>query len=239
MKELIIESPGLQSALPRTLSGFALGAFWMLWFYLWLPLFTLLGWVFSGYSIMDQFWDNYGFIELLRLFPYYLLVIGTSGLVLIGWSLFQYHRFHGKERRKASAALTSQEVAEGLGLTVEQTLGWTDARRMVAHHDGDGRVIAVDLTAIESVSAPEIALDAAPEIVALKSIEPERVLTLVPKSEPETSIRTEIHTEIRTEVTEPVDTRVTAADSEEQDTAPPSPQKRRHKRLKGGLKAAT
>jgi biofilm PGA synthesis protein PgaD len=144
-KALIIESPGLQRPLPRSVWALTTVLFWAAWFWLWLPLLSIVGWSFGIYSVFDQFVVRWGYIELLRLLPYYLLVIGVSGLALVGWSLLQYHRFHGKERRKAFPIVTRADIAKGLGLTEETTVPWAFARRMVAHHDESGRVSWVEV----------------------------------------------------------------------------------------------
>jgi biofilm PGA synthesis protein PgaD len=155
-RELIIESPGLQRPLPRSAWALATALFWFAWFWLWLPLISVIGWALGIYSGFDQFVERWGYIELLRLLPYYIAVIGTTGLMLVGWSLIQYHRFHGKERRKAFPLVTRADIAKSLGLAESTTLPWVDARRMVAHHDENGRVSWVEMTefAAEQVSKP-------------------------------------------------------------------------------------
>jgi biofilm PGA synthesis protein PgaD len=153
-KALIIESPGLQRPLPRNVWKLVTALFWAAWFWIWLPLLTVIGWAFGINTVFDQFVTRWGYIELLRLLPYYLLVIGVSGVSLVGWSLLQYHRFHGKERRKAFPLVTRAEIATGLGLAEETTAPWAAARRMVAYHDENGRVSWVEIGDVADAAAP-------------------------------------------------------------------------------------
>ncbi len=161
-RELIIESPGLQRPLPRGMWAIATAFFWFGWFWLWLPLLSIIGWAFGVYTVFDQFVVHWGYIELLRLLPYYLLVIGTSGLLLVGWSLLQYYRFHGKERRRGFPVVTRADIAKGLGLAPETTEPWVRARRMVAHHDENGRVSWVEMSEV-SANASEAGQLGAPK----------------------------------------------------------------------------
>jgi biofilm PGA synthesis protein PgaD len=156
-RELIIESPGLQRPLPRNLWKLVTALFWAAWFWIWLPLLTVVGWAFGVNTVFDQFVTRWGYIELLRLLPYYLLVIGVTGVSLVGWSLVQYHRFHGKERRQAFPVVTRADIAKGLGLNEETTVPWAAARRMVAYHDENGRVSWVEIGDVPDASAPPTA----------------------------------------------------------------------------------
>lgn len=179
-KALIIESPGLQRPLPRSAWALATMLFWAAWFWLWLPLLSIIGWAFGIYTVFDQFVVRWGYIELLRLLPYYLLVIGVSGVALVGWSLLQYHRFHGKERRKAFPVVSRADIAKSLGLTEETTVPWAAARRMVAHHDENGRVSWVEVgeNAVAAGEASPLAITAEADAAALTaiSIEPSPLL---------------------------------------------------------------
>jgi biofilm PGA synthesis protein PgaD len=153
-RELIIESPGLQRPLPRNLWKLVTALFWAAWFWIWLPLLTVVGWAFGINTVFDQFVTRWGYIELLRLLPYYLLVVGVTGVSLVGWSLLQYYRFRGVERRQPCPVVTRADIAKGLGLNEETTMPWAAARRMVAYHDENGRVSWVEIGDVPDASAP-------------------------------------------------------------------------------------
>jgi biofilm PGA synthesis protein PgaD len=139
-QHLIIESPGLQRPLPRNGWKLVTALFWAAWFWIWLPLITAIGWMFGVHTVFDQFVANWGYIELLRLLPYYILIIGITGLLLIGWSLLQMYRFGGVDRRRAAPTVTRLEIATALSLDESTTTSWLQTRRMIAYHDENGRV---------------------------------------------------------------------------------------------------
>jgi biofilm PGA synthesis protein PgaD len=144
-KALIIDSPSLQLATPRRSWAFVKSVGWLLWFMLWLPLFTLLGWYFGFETIAEQFFDRDGGAELVRLMPTYLLVIGICGGSLILWSLIQYWRFHGKNQRARSPDLETAALAEMTHSSVAAVQLWQGARRVVAYHDANAKIVSVDI----------------------------------------------------------------------------------------------
>lgn len=56
-RHLIIDRPDLQSWRQRAVFGSLTVMFWMLWLLLWLPLITLLGWLFFGFQVNLQMVD--------------------------------------------------------------------------------------------------------------------------------------------------------------------------------------
>jgi biofilm PGA synthesis protein PgaD len=144
-KALIIDSPSLQLSTPRRGWAFVKSVGWLLWFMLWLPLFTLLGWYFGFETIAEQFFDRDGGAELVRLLPTYLLVIGICGGSLILWSLIQYWRFHGKNQRARSPDLETAALAEMTHNTIAAVQSWQGARRVVAYHDANAKIVSVDI----------------------------------------------------------------------------------------------
>jgi biofilm PGA synthesis protein PgaD len=143
-KALIIDSPDLQLAPQRRSWAFVKSVGWLLWFMLWLPLLTLLGWYFGYETVIEQFVDRKGSIELRRLLPTYLLVIGVCGGSLVLWSLIQYWRFHGRNRRNSSPDLATSELAEMTKTSVAAVQSWQGARRVVAYHDANAKIVTVE-----------------------------------------------------------------------------------------------
>jgi biofilm PGA synthesis protein PgaD len=142
-KALIIDSPDLQLATQRRSWAFVKSVGWLLWFMLWLPLLTLLGWYFGYETIIEQFIDRKGSVELIRLLPTYGLVIGVCGGSLVIWSLIQYWRFHGHNRRSTSPDLDTTALAELTNSSVEAVQSWQNARRVVAYHDANAKIVTV------------------------------------------------------------------------------------------------
>jgi biofilm PGA synthesis protein PgaD len=143
-QELIIDSPDLQLAPQRRSWAFVKSVGWLLWFMLWLPLFTVLGWYFGYTTIIEQFVDRKGSVELLRLLPTYLLVISVCGGSLVIWSLIQYWRFHGRNKRTTSSNLGTSALAEMTKNSVAAVQSWQGARRVVAYHDANAKIVTVE-----------------------------------------------------------------------------------------------
>jgi len=140
---LIIERPHLQRPLDRALWASVTWAFWLLWFYLWLPIITVIGWYFGIATSIDQMVERLGYLEFLRLLPAYALVVTLGGALLIGWSYLQYRRFHGRDRRRATPAADAAELASQLGLPAADLATWQHARRLTAFHTGSGQLLDV------------------------------------------------------------------------------------------------
>jgi PgaD-like protein len=88
--------------------------------------------------------DRKGGVELARLLPIYLMVIGICGGSLVLWSLIQYWRFHGRNRRSVNKNLETQALADFTNNSVEAVRSWQGARRVVAYHDANAHIVAVE-----------------------------------------------------------------------------------------------
>lgn len=84
----------------------------------------------------------------LPLFPTlgsYAVIALLNAITLIAWALYNQMRFRGKERRKASPHVTPADMARMYAVTAEEVASWQDARILIVHHDGDGRLVGVEL----------------------------------------------------------------------------------------------
>ncbi|MGL5004100.1 MAG: poly-beta-1,6-N-acetyl-D-glucosamine biosynthesis protein PgaD, partial [Casimicrobium sp.] len=144
-KELIIDSPDLQLPKRRWSWAFVKTLGWILWFSLWLPILTVLGWYMGYETIVEQFVDRKGGSELARLLPTYLLVIGVCGGSLVVWSLIQYWLFHRRGKRTSAIPnLETDALATMTNNSVESVQSWQGARRVVAYHDAKAKIVTVD-----------------------------------------------------------------------------------------------
>ncbi len=192
-KALIIDSPDLQLAPQRRSWAFVKSVGWLLWFMLWLPMFTLLGWYFGYETIIVQFVDRKGSVELLRLLPTYVLVISACGGSLVIWSLIQYWRFHGRNRRSTSPDLDTSALAEMTKNSVEAVQSWQGARRVVAYHDANAKIVTVETdpnalygkALIAATQAVE-AMDSVPSETESPSVAPLTAETITPNQMTET-----------------------------------------------------
>lgn len=98
---LLIERPELQSTRQRAVFGILTLVMWAIWFYLWLPLITLVGW-YLGFDLFADYILNLGENEQWRDLLWYGAVIVLSGMSLFLWSQYNLSRFSGLERRTGS-----------------------------------------------------------------------------------------------------------------------------------------
>jgi len=170
MQTLIIEKPSL-APLPKRLGwGVVTALFWVVWVYLWMPLVTLLFWL-SGFRLFDRFVDQTvqtDWREFADLVAIYAVVVCVMGGGLLVWARIEYMRFRNVNRRTKPVPVSVEEVAEYAGLPVEELVQWTQARRIKAYHDNDGRVVGgvadhIDAALMEgmTMTSQEAAMQAA------------------------------------------------------------------------------
>jgi poly-beta-1,6-N-acetyl-D-glucosamine biosynthesis protein PgaD len=68
-------------------------------------------------------------------------ILGSSVLFL--WARYNQKRFRGRDRRRAPIAVFEIQLAEYYSATPEQIMTIQQARRLVMHHDADGRLARV------------------------------------------------------------------------------------------------
>lgn len=91
---------------------------WTIWLYLFLPLVTLMLWTFgykrfSAYLIynpQDKFYD----------LMIYALIIVFLGTIFIGWALYNFIRFRGKERRSTPKQISKEMMVADYDINLDQ-----------------------------------------------------------------------------------------------------------------------
>jgi len=71
---------------------------WFLYLYLWMPFISLVAW-YLGYEFA---YENVIKADLLQLLTSFSMFVGIIMVIVIGWSLSQYWRFHEKDRRSVT-----------------------------------------------------------------------------------------------------------------------------------------
>jgi len=75
---------------------------WFVYLYLWTPFISLVAW-YLGYEFAYENVIRAGGIDdLLQLLVSFSTFVGTIVVIVAGWSLLQYMRFHGKDRRSTT-----------------------------------------------------------------------------------------------------------------------------------------
>lgn len=144
MNAPIFERPDLQGLRQLYGFGFITLLFWALWFYLWLPLVSLIAWAFGFQLFYEQMIVLGGYHSLLSLLVDYGLTILAIAALLIGWALYNLIRFRNHERRRAAAPVTKAQLAQDFNVDVNSLNNWQSARRLRVHHDPHGQIVQID-----------------------------------------------------------------------------------------------
>ena len=143
MSPLIIESPDLQELRQRYAFAALTFVFWVVWFYLWTPLVSLVAWLFGLDLLYDEMAVFDGWRALQELLGWYALVIFLLALILGSWAWYNLKRFGRREKRRQAPTVTPSEVAGHFGLPEEDLATIKTAHRVVISHDDSGRICGI------------------------------------------------------------------------------------------------
>ncbi len=151
-KPLIINRPDVLTLRQRFADGFLTFLFWLIWFYLWIPLLSLGGWIFGIDLFHDEMIVREGLQSLTELLGWYLLVIFLISTTLGVWAMVNLWRFRGKDRRGARPVVADEVLANDFNVTAEQVNQWRACKRLVISHDPQGNIMAVENEPLEKTS---------------------------------------------------------------------------------------
>jgi len=143
-KSLIIDRPELQTPQQRYIFSLLTLAFWIIWFYLWLPLVSLFAWLLGFELFYESMIRLNGLEGLLDLVGWYGLVIGASALLLVLWSAYNLSRFQGKNKRTTSVRITEEQMAGFFQIEKSAIQTCRHEKRVVFEFDQDGSILAVN-----------------------------------------------------------------------------------------------
>jgi biofilm PGA synthesis protein PgaD len=144
MTNLIIDKPHWQTRGQRVVFGSVTLVFWAVWIYLWLPILGFVGWLLGVRLAYDQMIIKGGYVGLLHLLGIYALIILALGASLLIWAYYNYFRFRGVDRRAARPPVSVINLSERYQFPAETLDRWITARRLVLHHNQEGRLIGAD-----------------------------------------------------------------------------------------------
>lgn len=142
--QLIIERPELQAWQQKAVFGVLTAAFWVAWFFLWLPLITLIGWFFFGYQFHFYMIKLEGYAEFLNVLAIYALVIVGMGGSLILWAMYNHARFRGMDRRKHAPTPSNAEIGAWAKQPAHVITHWQNCNVVTVHHDEKGAIERVE-----------------------------------------------------------------------------------------------
>lgn len=137
---LIIENPGLQTLRQRYAYAALTLIFWVVWFYLWMPIITLFAWLFGADRFYETMIAHSGIDMLAGLLGLYGLVILSMGAILGGWAWYNRLLVRGRDKRRNSAPADPAELDVFFGVSPEQSDIARRARQVVIEHDESGGI---------------------------------------------------------------------------------------------------
>ena len=112
MRDLIIDTPSMQSLWQRFSSILLTFFFWIVWFFIWTPLVTAIAWYIGLDLIYFEMFEMDGYKAMIHDFTIFLGVVTLLGGSLAVWAAYNFFRFRGVDRRAALIPVSSQEIAE-------------------------------------------------------------------------------------------------------------------------------
>jgi biofilm PGA synthesis protein PgaD len=140
----IIDTPKLQTLRLRYTSTFLTLVFWILWFYLWVPLITLAGWWFQIRLFEQEMVMVEGFDAFLEVLPTFIAVIFALTGTLGFWALYNYQRFKGIDRRKPVPSVGKDDLIELLPITESGLTAMQSNKISVVKITEQGEIIVDD-----------------------------------------------------------------------------------------------
>ncbi len=128
-RPLIIERPERQNEIQRWGYRSVTAVAWVLWFYLVIPLISLLAWIVGlafVYTVLLQGLDVNDLPEILLRYGIGISIL--TGTYLI-WALYCYVRFIDQHRRKSRQLATLDQLAEIHDLPGSEVQRWQTAGR--------------------------------------------------------------------------------------------------------------
>ncbi len=116
----IIESPKLQTLRLKYSSTLLTLIFWVLWFYLWVPLITLGGWWLQISFFENEILIESGLDAFLNVLPVFIAIIFTLNGTLALWAYYNFSRFKGMDRRKLLPAVNNTELIQFWGICEDE-----------------------------------------------------------------------------------------------------------------------
>jgi biofilm PGA synthesis protein PgaD len=137
---LIIDSPKLQSLKLKYTSTFLTLVFWVIWFYLWIPLVTLLGWWFQIDAIQYHMVTMEGYRAFLDALPIFLAITAGLSTTLALWAFYNFSRFRGIDRRKPSLPVSQKELRQFFAISQDDIISAQSGKILTIHFDQDDKI---------------------------------------------------------------------------------------------------
>jgi biofilm PGA synthesis protein PgaD len=143
-RAIIIDAPEFRSINLRYRDWMLTILLWGLWILICRHLLLFFGWVmgiYNGILQIDAMLEMRHVADPLML---YGAIAAANGTVLILWAVWNEYRSAGRDRRSVARKVHSEDLANFFHISMADVARCGSARRLVMHHDSDGRLAAVD-----------------------------------------------------------------------------------------------
>ena len=137
----IVRRPDLIGVTRRGLFAVLGAVGWFVWLHMLSPLAAALAWWF-GYRRFEAYVlaDAVRTGQTLRV---YGMVVGAAGGLFILWSLYNWIRFRGRDRRGAPASVPPREIGRAFAIPEETVLAAQRGKVVVFDFDEGGDILQV------------------------------------------------------------------------------------------------
>ncbi len=145
MKSLIIEKPGVLNLRQRYIDNTLKFLIAVTWFYLMIPVLTLVNWLFA-YAFFNQnliLLEGYKEYQTETSRIYLLIILGMFVFMML-WSKFNRLLDYERDQKQFITPVSTQQLASDFQLPVDDIKAWRKVKRMKVHYDDNGRISAVD-----------------------------------------------------------------------------------------------
>ena len=143
--KLIIEHPEWQTPKQRFLLGSITLAFWMAWFYLWVPIISIIGWVLGIKLFHYQMITLGGLNGFFGMLAWYAIGVFLLGGSLIAWATYNIQRFKNANRRGPRKVITDEIQAEYFKVEVSDVQAWRKSQILAVTLDEHAQITNVNM----------------------------------------------------------------------------------------------
>jgi len=135
----IILRDEVKSRLRVAVEGLLTVAFWVLYVYVLLPIFTLILWVFGVRTIYDEIFGLKGYMALIDILKNGGLITIAILAILAGWAYYNYRMFvYRGERRSSRVSISNdREISRLLSVDLDSLEGIRKLRRLKVKIEGE------------------------------------------------------------------------------------------------------
>jgi len=117
MNKFIIDTPKLQTLRLKYSSALLTLIFWVIWFYLWVPLITVAGWWFQIRFFQKELVMADGFDAFIQALPTFIAITLALTGTLALWAFYNFSRFKGIDRRKPLPPVQKNDFLQLLNIS--------------------------------------------------------------------------------------------------------------------------